>query len=55
MKDFFHTSVEGLYYFFNGNSDDENEVPYKEKRRTVIGWFFLLGFCIFMLSLLNNR
>jgi hypothetical protein len=42
MREFLHTSVEGLYDFFTGHPDDDNEVPYNEKNRTVIGWFILL-------------
>jgi hypothetical protein len=55
MKTFIRISFEGLCDMFNGNTDQNDDVPYKEKRRSVIAWFCLLGFCIFMLVLSNNK
>ena len=39
MRNFLHTSVEGLYDMFLANTDRNDDVAYKENRRSVIGWF----------------
>jgi hypothetical protein len=50
MKTAFHSIVDSLYHLFAG--EQEEEISFKEKRRVVVGWLFVLAFCVVMMKLL---
>lgn len=55
MKKFIQTTIEGLHYFFSGDPDEENQVPYKQKVRGVVLYSIVIGTALFLYWLLQQR
>jgi hypothetical protein len=55
MRKFFVTIIDSLSYLFIGGDEKEHdEIPFKEKLQTVIGWSIGIAFCILMMNLFLN-
>lgn len=55
MKEFIHTSIEGLFDFIKGNPDDSDETTYKEKHKFVITWFILVSLFFSLFLVLTTK
>jgi hypothetical protein len=52
MKKLFSNIIDSVSYLFIGGEEKEhNEIPFKEKLNTVIGWTVGITFCIIMMYL----
>jgi len=55
MKKIMRSTVEALHYFFSGDADDNNEVPYKNKLSGVVLYSVVIGVAILLYWLLQQR